>query len=503
MKRSRLIIAALFLVFPLLARTLWYYQGIYQRTTPVATPDYANMTASQPTLATPVVKTSSSPVDSTVLVDMAHNNLFSLSEVAPLTNSLENDGARLDTYTGSTSLADDLKHTDSFVVIAPLQPFTTTEMDAVSHFIDQGGRMLVITDPTRNSLSGTAGTTSSTTTVGQVNINGVDVANLLLAPFDIAFNDDYVYNLASNEGNFRNVIYKQFGQDPLTKGVSQIVFYSAHSLITSQTGLIQGDQSTLSSLTDQGGSLEVAAVTSHDQVLALGNLTFLINPYNQVADNSKFIQNVADFLVGSKKSLILADFPYLFKRPVTILSTAGIRKDSSLLSTISQLQKAVAAQNLPIQLADQPVPGSDLLVLGTFPPGQDLSAFISPFNLVYSARSNPTQNNIVPTVLATPLRGNSNQIAQTPAADQNQAGGGILPSVGTIKIPDFGEFSTDGIGIVLYSSNPDHNTLILIAASPKGLGSLAALLTQGDLAGCTIQGNAALCNLVTAGVTTK
>ncbi|MDR3572705.1 MAG: hypothetical protein P4L50_02495 [Anaerolineaceae bacterium] len=495
MKRSRLLIAALLLLVPLIARTLWYYQGIYQRTAPVATPDYAHMTASQPTLATPVSVTTVSPVDSKILIDMAHNNLFSLSEIAPLTRSLENDGAQIDTYTGSSSLTNDLKHTDSFIVITPLQPFTSPEMDAISHFIDQGGRMLVITDPTRNNLSGSSGTTNSTTTVGQVNINGVDVANLFLAPFGIAFNNDYVYNLTSNEGNFRNVIYEQFTSDPLTKNVSQVVLYSAHSLVTSQTALIQGDQSTLSSLTDQGGELAVGAIASHGQVLALGNLTFMINPYNQVADNSRFIQNIADFLVGSKKSLILADFPYLFKRPVTILTTGGIQKDSSLLSTISQLQKAVAAQNLTIQISDQPVQGNDLLVLGTFPPGQDLDQFISPFNLVYTAEANPVQNIIAPTVLTTPISGTTHTNLSTPASDQNQAGGGILPAVGTVKIPDFGEFSTDGIGIVLYSSLPNHNTLVLIAATPSGLGALANLITQGDLAGCTIQGNAALCNL--------
>jgi hypothetical protein len=503
MKRSRLIIASLFLVLPLLARTIWYYQGIYHRTTPVATPDYASMTASQPTLATPVVETRNSPVNSTVLIDMAHNNLFSLSEIEPLTHFLENDGAHLDTYSGSTSLADELKHADSLVVVAPLQPFTPPEMDAVSHFIDQGGRLLVITDPTRNSLSGSSGAASSTTTVGQVNISGVDVANLLLAPFGIDFNNDYVYNLTSNEGNFRNVIYKQFAQDPLTKEISQVVFYSTHSITTSQVALIRGDQSTLSSLTDQGGGLAVAAVASHDQVLALGNLTFLINPYNQVADNSKFIKNVSDFLVGSKKSLILADFPYLFKRPVTILAAGGIQKDSSLLSTISQIQKAVAAQNLTIQIADQPIPGSDLLVLGTFPPAQDLTQFISPFNLVFSSRSAPIQNINIPTVLPSPISGNIHLNSQTPVPDQSQVGGGVLAPVGTIKIPDFGEFSTDGIGVVLYSTSTDHNTLILIAPTPDGLGALANLLTQGDLTGCTIQGNAALCKLGASGGGTK
>ena len=499
MKRSRLLIAALLLVLPLLARTLWYYQGIYQRTTPVATPDYASMTVSQPTLATPVIETRNTSVNSTILVDMAHNNLFSLSEIEPLTNFLENDGARLEIYNGSTDLADKLKQADSLIVITPLQPFNSNEMDAVSHFINQGGRLLVITDPTRNSLSDSTNTSNNSTTVGQVNISGVDVANLLLAPFGIAFNNDYVYNLISNESNFRNVIYKQFAQDPLTKGVSQVVLYSAHSLKTSQTALIQGDQSTLSSLTDQGGGLVVAALASHDQVLALGNLTFLTNPYNQVADNSKFIQNVADFLVSSKKSLILADFPYLFKRPVSILTTGGIQKDNTLLSTISQLQKAVTAQNLTIQIVDQPIQGSDLLILGTFPPGQDLTPFISPFNLVYSVGTNPNQNISVPTVLPTPLTGNTRPTSQTTPSYQNQAGGGILSSGGTVKIPGFGEFSTNGIGIVLYSSSPDRNTLVLIATNPNDLAALVNLITQGNLAGCATQGNIALCALGSSG----
>jgi hypothetical protein len=499
MKPSRLIIAALLLVLPLFARTLWYYQGIYQRTTPVATPDYANMTASQPTLATPAIETSNLPVDATVLIDMAHNNLFSLSEIAPLTHALENDGAHLDTYTGSNSLTDDLKHTDSFIVITPLQPFTSTEMQALSQFIEQGGRLLVITDPTRNDLSGLSRMTDSTTPIGLVNINGVDVANLFLAPYGISFNDDYVYNLASNEGNFRNVIYKQFASDALTKNVSQVVFYSAHSITTSQSDLIQGDQSSLSSLTDQGGGLIVAATASHHQILALGNLTFMINPYNQVADNSKFIQNVADFLVGGKKSLVLADFPYLFKHPVTVLTAGGIKKDSTLLTVISQLQTAIEAQNLTVQIADQPVQGNDLIVLGSFPSSQDLTPFISQFNLIYSTKPNSIQNIIAPTVLATPLEGNTHLITQTPVSNQNQSSGRVLPSAGMVKIPGFGEFSTDGIGIILYSSTPERNTLVLITDNEaNGLGTLAHSINRGDLYGCTLQGNAALCNLAAA-----
>ena len=503
MKRSRLLIAAVLLVLPLLVRTLWYYQGSYLRNTPVATPDYASMNASQPALSTPETQATNIPVDSSVLIDMAHNNLFSLSEIAPLTHAIENEGAHLDAFTGSSSLASILKHTDSLIVIAPLQPFTLTELDAVSQFIKQGGRLLVITDPTRNDLSSSSGTTGSTTSVGQVNINGVDVANLLLAPYGISFNDDYVYNLASNESNFRNVIFKQFAPNALTKNISQLVFYSAHSLITSQTALVQGDQSTLSSLTDQGGKLAVAGIADQNQVLALGNLTFLTIPYNQVADNGQFIQNVANFLVGGKKSLVLADFPFLFKRPVTILATEGIQKDSNLISTISQLQKAIAAQNQTVQITDQPVTGDDLLVLGTFPFGQNLNPYISPFNLTYTAGTNPIQNTTVPTVLATPINANGHLPSQTAPSNQNQAGGGILPAFGTIKIPDFGEFSTQGIGIVLFSSSPERNTLVLIAATPNDLGALSNLISQGNLSGCIIQGNAALCNLGATGGSTN
>ncbi len=48
-------------------------------------------------------------------------------------------------------------------------------------------------------------------------ISGVDVANLLLEPYDAAFVDDYLYDMTTNEGNYRNVIFSEFSGHELNR----------------------------------------------------------------------------------------------------------------------------------------------------------------------------------------------------------------------------------------------------------------------------------------------
>src|SRR3989304_5227563 len=87
---------------------------------------------------------------------------------------------------------------------------------------DAGGRRRVVLDPPRGGggidifgfvLSGSAQDVSS--------------VNLLLEPHDLAFSNDYLYNVLQNEGNFRNVFLSPGEPADLTGDLSQAVFYAA------------------------------------------------------------------------------------------------------------------------------------------------------------------------------------------------------------------------------------------------------------------------------------
>ena len=143
--------------------------------------------------------------------------------------------------------------------------------------------------------------------------DSVTFANSLVIPFDLTFSDDYLYNLIEYEGNYRNVLFRKFAADPLTQGLGTVALYATHSVgTTTGTPLVQGDENTLSSRTDTGGHLAALALSANQQVLALGDLTFLTPPYYQVADNAVLINRLAQFLLGGQRTPTLADFPFVF-----------------------------------------------------------------------------------------------------------------------------------------------------------------------------------------------
>jgi hypothetical protein len=516
MKPIRFLIAAAILLVPIAVRTLWFYQGTYQRSSAPPVPDYAAIQVAPPVLSTPIVdppvKTKNPAV---VLVDMAHSNFYTLSEIEPLTHYIKSTGSQLDILEGSMNLADQLKDADSFVVIAPATAYTPEELQAVSKFVQRGGRLLVVTDPTRSlaSFAAQGGGSLGGGSLSSTALSSVDIANMILAPYDTAFNDDYAYNLINNANNFRNIIVNKIAQNPLTTHISKLVFYSAHTLKTGQTALLTGDNSTYSSLTDTGNGLALAAVAQNGQVMAIGDVTFMTTPYDQVDDNGQLVNNIGQFLVSGVRTTDLADFPYLFKHPVTLLTTEGVKRDNSLVEVMSEAQKALAKQGIQIQLGDKPADGNDLLVLGAFPPGKDLQPYLEPFKVVYSKEPPADSTGTVelaptPTPTAT-LESASATPAPAVIPDKNtptpeSSPFGMLPSTfgsdskavtGSITLPGYGQLPVDGVGLILFTPAQNRNTLVLVAPDDSGLSTLAGLLTSGDLSGCTTQGEVSVCKL--------
>ncbi len=478
MKPIRLIIALLMLLLPVAARTLWYYQGTYQRAQPVATPDYMSFTIPQPEISTPLpapaAVTTTKPV---VLFDLNHDNYYFISDVAPLTHAIEQLGGRVETVESSKTLEDQLKYASSLAVIVPTSEFSTDEILTIRQFVDRGGHLLVITDPTLNMGGGA---------MANPPVTSVEVANFLLKSYDISFADDYVYNLISNEGNFRHVIFSQFATDPLTQNLSKVVFFSTHSVKTGQPALIKGDANSFSSLTDAGGGLVTAATAQQDKVLAIGNMTFLTSPYDQVADNQQLILNIGKFLISQPQSLDLAEFPHLLSRPVTILvPPASDPINQNLLSALSVAQAGFKGLNLTISLSPKPVDGNDLVIVTTMPVNKDLQPFIDPFKLEFSREPAPT-----PTPAELPTTD-----LETSTSEASGGGGPSGQLLNHVVVPGFGKFDTNGLGLVLFTPGKDRNTLIFLAGSASDLDSLAGLVSTGSLQGCVVQGQVAVCKL--------
>ena len=180
-----------------------------------------------------------------VAVDSAHRNRFQKVELTTLLSRVTNRGYSveflsefepLDQFFGGSLLEEGLPRADSLVIIGPRDPYTRSEVAAVQRFVEQGGRVLLIADPTRSH----------------------DI-NSIAAPLGLEFQPDYLFNQEEYDLNFQHIILREFQPDPVTVGLNEVVLYTAGSIKTSGGGLVFPSDSTRSSLlADLGGTAPIA-----------------------------------------------------------------------------------------------------------------------------------------------------------------------------------------------------------------------------------------------------
>ena len=500
MKLTRILLAAAVLLVPLAARTLWFYQGTYTPAQPILTPEYESLQPPQAPLSTPIPLSPASAAaaerpQTNLLVDFTHGNWVSLKELEALTQPFEALGGRTVLSTDPYAFAEQLKSADAYLTAAATLPFSAQEAQLLSSFVQRGGRLTVICDPTR-------GYAASPTTDPLLALSSCTAsANLLLQPFDLAFADDYLYNLEENDGNFRHLILTDIQDSPLTQGVQQVIFYAAHSLTSSPQPLLRTSATTRSSLTDNPAQSVVASLDASGQVLAVGDLSFLQTPNNLMADNQQWIAGVAGFLAGSQRQRTLAEYPYVFQRPVTLVVPKDQTLKQGFITTLGATQRQMALLNLPLTTAAQPVEGSDTLILGLYQDYEKLAPYLAAFDLEINLQSGGGILPPTPTEEAAPPA--DTDTAPTPGPElslEDLLGSLETPSASadTITIPGLGKIETDAAGLVLYQTQPSGNTLILLAATEEGLSELANMLTSVGLSTCAVQDNIAVCPLTGA-----
>jgi hypothetical protein len=448
-KKDYLWIGLTALLIPILVRALWFYPGVPARPE-IATPDYQSLTVPQPPLETPEAEAKVKTPGGAVLVDAFHGNQFQPGEIQSLKEAVEDREGRIETVLDLASLENGLKYASACVVISPSVPFSAAEISLFQSFVEGGGRLVVFTDATRGILNFDFFTGATTLSPD------VNAANPLLAPFGITVNSDYLYNVQHNEGNFRNVFFDEFGKNELTFGLKQVAFYGTHSVKSdSGTILLLGGEQTLSSITDAHDPASGGAALSEDgNVIAFGDLTFLTPPYNNVADNATLIANIADFMLGGKRTTTLANFPYIFSQhTLQVLPTSEVQMTAEMIAALGRLQASLEGANLSMQIATGEPEDGDLLVLGTFTPTDDLLPYIEPFDLLMDEFTE------------------------------------------YVEVPGFGNVGRTGNGILIFDAGKQGNTLILLADTVDDLTFLLDTVSSGSLYGCVLQGDIGVCSI--------
>ncbi|MFC2031188.1 hypothetical protein ACFLWA_10715, partial [Chloroflexota bacterium] len=480
LKKALLVAFALTLfALPLVIRWLYFYDGEYEPGE-VARPELDAIQAPTPEMA-PFVDHSNKEEPGTVLIDMMHDNRFAMTELSVLQARLAARGLNMKLVGVDDDLASQLRHAQALVVISPGKSWTRDEIRLAREFTDKGGRILLVTDPTRfgvvvDEYGEYIGLDSD-----------ADYSNDLAAEFGIIFQPDYLYNTAENEGNFRNIKLTSFADDKLTRGLDQIVFYATHSIVSDMPSLVTADGETRSSSVERSEDLVVSVLAANGSVLALGDLTFMAEPYSAVYDNYQFVANIADFLSSAERRYDLADFPFFYGDKVDLVYAGDALLDSDLLKDGGALQAFFEVASKELRIRDKEDPESDTLFMGLYEePGEaepylataQVTLWISPTDT--TDESEQAEVEVTPTPELTVTAG-----SDVGTEAELGATGEVTPvTESRVEVAGLGEMVMTGTSLFLLQADGDRQVLVVLADTEDGLKDVVSRMTEGGLGDC-------------------
>lgn len=446
-------------VVPILYR--WYsfapalsYQG-YTPPEPLAKDEVHSL--AQP-VAQPMTSIEDGP--GMVLFDAEHADLFMVQEkMIDLVAELNDRGHRVEYFTGTggVSLEEHLRAADAFVLIAPHRTFNAASVRALQKFVERGGRLLLVADPTQNA--------------------DVQPMNSLAGAFGIIYQNDYIYNVVDNAGSFRDVIFRDFADSALVDGVEQVAFFTAHPIRAPAGAFIFGDEQTYAAKHELPGG--VTAAVQRGDVVALPDKDFLTAPYNRFADNARFIDNLCDWLVGGKRSYILTDFPYFLAPQAQIVFTPPVLLND-LTESALQVRDALTDFGVDAHIYDIPQPGLPTIKLGLY------SHIDSRLMQTLHAEG------IAITSASVPIPPGTDPVDASAANETSPEEAGCFEG-GQVYLEETGTFDRRTTSIVHLIRDGDRYELIVLAPDETTLVSDLNTLLSGDIGRCALTDRTAFC----------
>lgn len=469
---GRVLLFVALLVLPTVLRAGYYYRRYY---VPRSVPRPDHSTVDVPAVA-PVAfaDTDAQQGEGRVVIDRAHENRLSDTDLNVLLARLTARGLETVSLLPGDQLADRLRDATALVVIAPHLAFTDPEIETVTRFVAQGGRLLLVTDPSRYALR-----VEFDAYYGEITTLSSDVAaiNSLASRFGLAFADDYLYNTAEHAGNYQYVILKDFTKSPLTAGLERVVFYAAHSIAADEQTLITADERTTSSLSEQSGGLATMSLGGGGRVLAVSDFTFMTEPYNGSADNNRLIANIADFIAGATRTYDLSDLPHFFGDDVDLVLLTGEPGEMALSAAMVDqgfaLQSAFQSAGKRLHLQAQPDAARDTLFVGLY----GGVAFAPQVSEILASRGISFTLETVEQQRATPTA--TPRHTPTPAPTP-------APLRDWIHVAGVGQVDATEVALIYQNEESDRQVVIVLAFTEQGLGAAVQRLILGDLSRCLL-----------------
>jgi hypothetical protein len=231
-----------------------------------------------------------------VLIDDSNGNRFSRADIGPLTEGIGRSGARVQ-FHETGEFEDALETADALVVVDPATAYSESEIDAIDAFVDDGGRLLILAEPTRTSISG--GLFGTRLSEQESRLTGLG------SRFDVQFDTRYVYDQTQNDGTYKQVVAEPSGDEALSDSDTAVLDADAEisfSVASEVQSTGDGDPVLVSGETARTAGTDDprrhTLAVRDGNVLAVGDTSFATAGRYDVGDNQAFLTGIVEFLLS-------------------------------------------------------------------------------------------------------------------------------------------------------------------------------------------------------------
>lgn len=406
-----------------------------------------------------------------VVIDYAHDNALFIEELNVLLSKVVSRGFSYEVVTPTeaetVSLIDRLSYAEAVILPLPRFDYTPEEITAIEAYVDKGGRILIIGDPTRTIV--------------------VEALNSIAGSFGIIYANDYLYSLDNNDNNYRNVVYTNFSDSIITEGMGnddKVIFYASGSVSAPGHEIIMGDDTVFSSTSESSGAKASAALTMDDQVLAMGDLTFFTQPHDMTESNGILINNIADFLTSGDRTFELRDFPHFLNTEVDIVFD-DTRVFNSQFEDAVKLKDFLEQTERTIDFADEIGDSHDIIYIGRFDQADSVQEYLDQANIVL----------LEPEVVEEDLTAEADEALEISTISTNLSEEDAAEDFikGRIQIKGVGELEQGGATLFYLHQEADQNILIILSDDAETNGDAFGLILNSEIGECIVNSTTAIC----------
>jgi hypothetical protein len=229
-----------------------------------------------------------------VVIDTTYSSGVTPETVAPMANTLTENGATVRYSSGGSGIGlnSTLSDADAYILIGASAPISDADAAGLQAFTDAGGRVVLMNEPQRQAPASPFG--------GPSRSFGPPKPLLpLTSQYGLSYDNGYLYNVADNDNNYRTIYGTPAGNSALTDGVNRVVLHESVGVNGGQP-VVTASEGTTQSTTRQSDTYTV--LTRSDNLVAVGDSSIVDEEWVYRADNEALVGNLLDFLVAGEKS---------------------------------------------------------------------------------------------------------------------------------------------------------------------------------------------------------